>query len=85
MIDRETDLWQRKVLANPPEVLVKRLAEAGFSGIYINRDGYADRICPLEAVLARMTRAKPIESADRQLAFYSLEKLDVLKAETCHD
>jgi len=85
MIDRETDLWQRRVLANPPEVLVKRLAEAGFSGVYINRDGYADRICPLEAVLARMTNAKPIESADRQLAFYSLERLDVSKTETCND
>jgi len=76
MLNREADVWQRAVVANQPEELVKRLVDAGFSGVYINRDGYADRACALEAALARITNAKPIESSNRQFAFFKLETVE---------
>jgi len=73
MLNREADIWQRAVVADQPEELVKHLVDAGFSGVYINRDGYADRACALEAALARITNARPIESSNRQFAFFKLD------------
>ncbi len=71
---READAWQRTVAASPPEEMVRRLSEAGFRGIYINRDGFPDRACALETALKRITGHEPIESSHRQLSFFRLQE-----------
>ena len=48
----QEDKWQQTVAAEPVPELVKSVREAGFAGIYINRDGYEDHAAKLESELA---------------------------------
>jgi phosphoglycerol transferase len=72
MVGRDIDRWQRRVAADPN--IVQELIDAGFDGIYINRDGFADRAASLETTLARLVDARPIVSSNGQLAFFNLDK-----------
>jgi phosphoglycerol transferase len=73
MFGRDTDRWQATVAAEPVPKLVRDLVAAGFSAIYVDRFGYADRGASLEAGLVRELGIQPIVSADRRRAVYSLE------------
>src|SRR5262249_49169653 len=42
MKGRDADLWQHQVADCPTDTLVKKLAYAGFGGIYIDRRGFPD-------------------------------------------
>ena len=46
------DKWQQAVAAQPVPELIKSVRDAGFAGIYINRDGYEDHAEKLETELA---------------------------------
>src|SRR5262249_14603353 len=48
MRGRWGDTWQSAVSRKPPAELVAALALAGFSGLYIDRFGYADNAAELE-------------------------------------
>jgi phosphoglycerol transferase len=72
MKGREGDRWQRYVAAKPLPEMVKALSAAGFSGIYVNRDGYPDAAVKLEAQLSRLLCTKPILSGDQRLLFFSM-------------
>ncbi len=74
MKGREGDVWQRQVVAKPINELVETLTFAGFSGIYVDRYGYADEGAQLEDKLSSVLEAKPIVSVDRRLAFFDLAK-----------
>jgi hypothetical protein len=72
MRGRWGDNWQSAVSRKAPDELVATLALAGFSGLYIDRFGYADGAAELEKDLARVLRRPPIVSRQGRLAFYNL-------------
>jgi phosphoglycerol transferase len=69
---REGNSWLQQTAALPVELLVDRLAWAGFSGIYIDRHGFADGADALQRRLETALDAAPLYSADRELVFYNL-------------
>jgi phosphoglycerol transferase len=71
---RKAATWQARVASLPPQEMVKVLSLAGFSGIYINRSGYADGGVGLESELGRLLELEPKVSADVRLSFFSLSK-----------
>jgi phosphoglycerol transferase len=72
MRNREVDRWQGAVVQKPLPQLVETLALAGFSGIYIDRNGFADAGAALEAGLSSLLGSKPLVSENRRLAFFNL-------------
>lgn len=75
MKGRPEDLWQRRVTAQPAAEMAQTLALAGFSGIYINRKGYADGARQLQAQFASILDTAPLVSPNQRLVFFSLLKL----------
>jgi phosphoglycerol transferase len=69
--DRPADLWQRQVVTLPVERFIEELCVAGFSGILINRTGYADHGAAIEAQLSSFL-GPPLASDDDKLSFFSL-------------
>jgi len=76
MKGREGDAWQRQIEAKPLNELVETLAFVGFSGIYLDRYGYADQGSELEAKLSKLLDTKPIVSANQRLVFFNLAKFN---------
>jgi hypothetical protein len=74
MRNRDGDVWQRHVLVKPLPALVETVAAAGFSGIYLDRYGYADRGAGLEAQLAELLTITPMVSPDQRLAFFNFNR-----------
>ena len=72
MKGRDGDLWIREIAQLPPEKLVDALSYAGFSGIYINRMGYADQASELEDAFAVILEEAPLTNADQTLLFFPL-------------
>ena len=72
MKGREGDTWQQQVATQPLRELVETLVRSGFSGIYVDRFGYADQAAELEAKLSVLVGTKPIEAANQRLVFFSL-------------
>jgi phosphoglycerol transferase len=70
--NREGDDWQNRVAAKPVSDLVNTLSFAGFSGIYLNRLGYADHGSKLETELSSVLNVKPMVSDDGDLVFVDL-------------
>ena len=64
--------WQSEVSAMPAPQMAEQLILKGFQGLYIDRAGYAGRSRKLEAELAPLLGATPIESENQRLAFYPL-------------
>ena len=69
MKGREWDLWQRDLATKPVDEFVETVALAGFSGVYLNRSGYADRGAEMEAKLTALLGTVPIVSEDGNLVF----------------
>lgn len=72
---REGEVWQRTVAAKPPREMVETLAWAGFSGIYLDRFGYADKGAKLESELARVLGTVPLVSPNERLSFFDMSAL----------
>lgn len=72
MKGRADDLWQRELATRPIEEQVRTLLDKGFAGIYIDRQGYADRAAELESKLARILGVRPIESGNGRMSFVKL-------------
>ena len=66
------DAWQRTVSAMPAADMLQALAGAGFSGIYLDRFGYADNGLQMEHDLSRVLDEGPLV-ANGRLLFFSLE------------
>ena len=72
-INGETeDLWQRSVAAKPVAEFVEGISSAGFKGIYLNRDGYADGGAQLEGELTSFLGTPPLVSRKGNLSFFKL-------------
>ena len=65
----QEDKWQQVVAAQPVPEFVKSVRAAGFSGIYLNRDGYEDRGLKLETEL-RAAVGVPIWNREGNLLFF---------------
>jgi len=73
MINERSDLWARSTRDKPWPELVRRLAEAGFSGIYLDRKLLSERVPAVEEELSRILGEQPLVSEESQLSFFSLE------------
>jgi phosphoglycerol transferase len=73
MKGENSDLWQRRISALPIPLLVDNLVYMGFSGIYIDRHGYADNAKNIESQLTQLLNSLPIYSEDKHLIFYDLK------------
>lgn len=64
------DRWQKAVAAQPAPELLKSVRAAGFSGIYLNLDGYEDRGAKLKSELAAALGVQPIMNREGNLLFF---------------
>ena len=71
MKGREGDLWEKNVAAMQTKPMVAALVSAGFSGIYVDRFGYADEGAELESELADILSTTPIVSSNQRFSFLS--------------
>jgi hypothetical protein len=71
---RASDAWLKEVSSKPVEELVREVARAGFSGIYIDRSGYPDAAKELEGKLSLILQAPPLVSPNRLLAFFDFSR-----------
>jgi hypothetical protein len=71
---READAFQQQVAALPADQMVAQLKSAGFSAVWVDRNGYQDNGAAIEADLARVTGSKPIVSGDGQIATFAISR-----------
>jgi len=69
---RPTDLWQRKVAGFPTEDMIKEIKSKGFTGLYININGYKDHAAALMKEVEAITKEKPLVSENGILVFYKI-------------
>ena len=72
---REDALWGERVTHQPLDSMVRQLAFAGFSGIYIDRYGYSDSGRTIEYQLSQLLGGSPLVSENGRLAFFNLTSL----------
>jgi phosphoglycerol transferase len=69
----QQDKWQQSVAAQPPPELLNSVRAAGFSGIYVNLDGYEDRGAKLKGELTSALGVEPIVNREGNLVFFNLD------------
>jgi phosphoglycerol transferase len=69
-LGEKEDRWQQAVAAQPAPELVQSVRAAGFSGIYLNLDGYEDRGAKLENELTAVLGVQPIRNREGNLLFF---------------
>lgn len=72
MKGREGDRWLQAVSQEPASQFLKDLAEAGFSGVYIDRYGYADRAAQIEQQLESELGVKPLVDDNNRRLFFDM-------------
>jgi phosphoglycerol transferase len=72
MKGRDASRWQANVAASPLPEAVKQLAFAGFSGIYLDRDGFTDRGAATEAELTHLLDVVPLVSWNGRQSFFDM-------------
>lgn len=70
--------WQERLVEVPAAELPKHLFAAGFSGIYVDRDGFADGASELETHLQSVLGAEPVVDSFGKKAFYDLRTYGAL-------
>ena len=74
MKGREGDQWHEWIASLPLNKRIKIFSLVGFQGIYIERRAYKQKeLEELEAELVSLLNVNPIESKDKNLAFYSMK------------
>ena len=68
----EVEQWQQAVAAQPTARFIDEIRAAGFKGIYINRNGYADNAEDLERQITSILAIKPIINRGGYLSFFPL-------------
>jgi hypothetical protein len=72
MRGRPADEWQKQVASLPVSQMLITLAEAGFQGIYIDRNGYADGADELIGRFGVLLAVSPVRSADQRFVFFPM-------------
>jgi phosphoglycerol transferase len=70
--NRDTDRWQMSTAALPPDQFLEAISIAGFSGVYLDRGGYADNGANMEEKLRSVLSVEPIISPDKRMSFFDL-------------
>lgn len=70
--NRDVDRAQQIVAALPAEKLLQTLAFGGFTGLYVDRFGYADNGAAMESELSKFLQVKPLTSPNGRLIFFNL-------------
>jgi phosphoglycerol transferase len=71
--NERSDFWQRDVQYQQLPIMLERLKDAGFAGIYLDRSLYPDNGATLERDLRKSLGEEPIVSAESALSFFSLQ------------
>ena len=71
-LGEKEDRWQQAVAAQPAPELLESVRAAGFSGIYVNLDGYEDRGAKLKGELTAALGVEPIVNREGNLVFFKL-------------
>jgi phosphoglycerol transferase len=72
VLGRDPEIWQRWVADQPPRDLVRTVAAAGFSGLYLNREGYPDGAVGLAVAIGDVLGQSPIRSGHGRFLFFDL-------------
>ena len=72
MRGRDGEVWQRWIADKPPHELVETLAAAGFSGLYVNRQGYSESAVRLAAEIGSALAQSPVVSEHGRFLFFDL-------------
>lgn len=71
---RSSDDWQASVANLSFEALIDKLISTGFSGLYVNKNGYPDQAEGLVTAMKSLGFDKPLESRSKDLIFFNLGK-----------
>lgn len=69
--------WQKKVSEMPIDDFLTTISKAGFSGIYIDRNGFSDKGALIEAELTKKLNIKPIISKNNRLIFFNMVNFNI--------
>jgi phosphoglycerol transferase len=72
MRGRPGDAWLMAVTGREPRQLVETVSDAGFEGILVDRQGYADGGAEIEQALRGMLAVEPVVGTMGRLAFFNL-------------
>ncbi|HZD33515.1 MAG TPA: hypothetical protein VE779_17855 [Candidatus Angelobacter sp.] len=72
MIGRPDDLWIRHISGEPADQMVAAIMAAGFSGIWIDRYGYADHGGSIESQIQKVLGREPLVSENGRRSFFLL-------------
>jgi phosphoglycerol transferase len=85
-INRAGDLWQREITSKPPDEMIAGLSFAGFDGIYLNSDGYADKGKKVISSISSILNETPLVSDNGRLYFFDTTQYNShLKAQFTSD
>ncbi len=68
----DNDTWQRTVVLKPTPHFIDEIIAKGFSGLYINRNGFEDNAVGLETQLTELLGENPVINRDGTLLFFNL-------------
>lgn len=70
--DRDTARWQMTTANLPMDQFLEAISVGGFSGVYVDRKGYADNGAEVEAKLRGTLGVEPLVSGNNQMLFFDL-------------
>ncbi|MCX7123500.1 MAG: hypothetical protein NTV32_07570 [Gammaproteobacteria bacterium] len=74
MKGRPAAIWQKATASQSTPAMINNLIATGFTGIYIDRDGYLDHGQALETSLTQILHEQPLVSPNQEFSFFSLDK-----------
>jgi phosphoglycerol transferase len=70
--ERDTARWQMTAASLPIDQFLEAISLGGFSGVYVDRKGYADNGAEVEAKLRGTLGIEPLVSGNNQMLFFDL-------------
>jgi phosphoglycerol transferase len=74
MRTRAADRWLSAVSSYPLDQMLVTIADAGFAGVYIDRNGYNDHAIELEEQVKLLLGQEPIVGEDGRLSFFPVNQ-----------
>jgi hypothetical protein len=65
-------IWHETISKLPTEEMIKTVAIAGFSGVYIDRSLYPDKGAKIESELSSLLQSSPMVSSNQRLSLFNL-------------
>ncbi len=72
MRNRPVATWQEKTSCLPVSDMIKEISYAGFTGIYLDRNGYVDHGLAIEKQIAAVINEVPLISPDSNFSFFDI-------------